>query len=197
MRCINPSHNNMRHLIFSVLFLTLFLLQGNAQNNMPAHPKNIILLIGDGMGTAQIYSGLIANKGHLNIERCKYIGFHKNQTAKEFVTDSGAGATAFAIGKKTYNGAVGVDATKVAYPSILEIANKNGLSTGLVTACNITDATPAAFIAHQPSRGMEDEIAADFLKTDFTLLIGGGKDNFNKRKDHKNLLDSLRGCLKF
>lgn len=181
----------MRRIVFSIFFLVL-LLRGNTQNTKPAHPKNIILLIGDGMGTAQIYAGLTANKGHLNIERCKYIGFHKNQTAKEYVTDSGAGATAFATGKKTYNGAVGVDATKVAYPTILEIATKNNLSTGLVTACDITDATPAAFIAHQPSRGMADEIAADFLATDFTLFIGGGKDHFTKRKDQRNLLDSLK-----
>jgi len=182
----------MRRIAFSIFFIVLFILKGNTQNTKPAHPKNIILLIGDGMGTAQIYAGLTANKGHLNIERCKHIGFHKNQTALEFVTDSGAGATAFAIGKKSYNGAVGVDATKVAYPTILEIAAKNNLSTGLVAACDITDATPAAFIAHQPSRGMADEIAQDFLNTDFTLFIGGGKDHFAKRKDHKNLVDSLR-----
>jgi alkaline phosphatase len=69
-------------------------------------PKNIIFLIGDGMGVSQVYTGNIANKGHLNIERSQFIGFHKNRASDDFVTDSGAGDTAFSISKKTYNGAM-------------------------------------------------------------------------------------------
>jgi len=76
------------------------------------HPKNIILLIGDGMGAAQVYAGIVANKGHLNIERSQFIGFHKNQATDDFVTDSGAGATALSIGQKSYNGSIGVDSLK-------------------------------------------------------------------------------------
>ncbi|MFM6913963.1 MAG: alkaline phosphatase, partial [Aquirufa sp.] len=66
-------------------------------------PKNVILLIGDGMSVSQIYAGLTANRGHLNLERVKVIGFHKNQASDNYVTDSAAGATAFATGKQTYN----------------------------------------------------------------------------------------------
>ena len=149
-------------------------------------------MIGDGMGVAQIYAGLTANKGSLNLERCTYVGFHKSQAADDYVTDSGAGATAFSIGKKTFNGAIGVDATRVAQPTILEIAEDNKLATGLVVSCSITHATPASFIAHQPSRAMVEEIAADFLKTDIDVFIGGGKKHFTQRKDGKNLLDSLK-----
>jgi alkaline phosphatase len=72
-------------------------------------PKNVIFLIGDGMGVSQIYAGLTANRGHLNLERVKVIGFHKNQASDNYVTDSAAGATAFATGKQTYNGAIGLD----------------------------------------------------------------------------------------
>lgn len=175
--------------ITSIFILASTTVASAAQNN---RPKNIILLIGDGMGTAQIYAGLTANKGHLNLERCTFVGFHKNQPSEGYVTDSGAGATAFATGKKTYNGAIGVDATKVAQPTILEIAEKHGLSTGLVVSCSITQATPAAFIAHQPSRDMVEEIANDFLKTDIDVFIGGGRDHFAMRKDGRNLLDSLQ-----
>lgn len=156
------------------------------------HPKNIILLIGDGMGVGQIYAGLTANKGKLNLERSQFIGFHKNQASDEYVTDSGAGATAFAIGKKTYNGAIGVDSAKKSLPTILEIAEKHGLATGLLATCSITHATPASFIAHQPSRSMDEEIAADFLKTDIDVFIGGGRKYFANRKDGKNLIDSLK-----
>lgn len=156
------------------------------------HPKNIILLIGDGMGTAQIYSGIVSSKSALNIERSKVIGFHKNHSTDSFITDSAAGATAFATGSKTYNGAIGVDKDKKPLITILEIAEQNGLATGLVATCAIVDATPSSFIAHQPSRKMGEEIAADFLKTDVDVFIGGGSKYFNKRKDGRNLIDELK-----
>ena len=78
----------------------------------PKKAKNIIFLIGDGMGTAQIYAGLTANHG-LNLERFKVIGFSKTNSSDKYITDSAAGATAFSIGKKTFNGAIGVDATGI------------------------------------------------------------------------------------
>jgi alkaline phosphatase len=155
-------------------------------------PKNIILMIGDGMGVAQVYAGLTANKGHLNLERCPSIGFHKNQASDKYVTDSAAGATALACGQKTYNGAIGVDHQQKPLTTILEIAEENGLSTGLVATCSITHATPASFIAHQPSRTIDEAIAADFLKTDIDVLIGGGRKFFSRRADGLNLLDSLK-----
>lgn len=155
-------------------------------------PKNVIFLIGDGMGVSQIYAGLTANRGHLNLERIKVIGFHKNQASDNYVTDSAAGATAFATGKQTYNGAIGLDSLKVPSTTLLEMAEKKGLATGLVSTCDITDATPSSFIAHQRTRSMHEEIAGDFLKTDIDVVIGGGRKYFEKRKDGLNLLDTLR-----
>lgn len=154
--------------------------------------KNVVLMIGDGMGTAQIFAGLTANKGKLHLERFPYSGFHKSQSSDGYVTDSGAGATAFSIGKKTYNGAIGVDATRVAHTTILELAAQQKKATGMVVSCSVTHATPASFIAHQPARNMMEEIAADFLNTNIDVFIGGGKKYFNNRKDNRNLLDSLR-----
>ena len=155
-------------------------------------PKNIIFMVGDGMGVSQIYAGLTANKGHLNLEQVKVIGFHRNQASDNYVTDSAAGATAFATGKQTYNGAIGLDSLKQPSVTLLELAEQKGLSTGLVTTCDITDATPSSFIAHQLKRSMHEEIAADFLKTDVDVVIGGGRKFFEKRVDKRNLLDSLR-----
>ncbi len=154
--------------------------------------KNIILLIGDGMGTAQIYAGLTANKGHLNLERCRHIGFSKTNSSDKFITDSAAGATAFSIGQKTYNGAIGVDSTGKSQETILETAEKNGLATGMVATCSITHATPASFIAHQPSRALDEDIAADFLKTDIDVFIGGGLKYFAQRTDGRNLVTELK-----
>lgn len=156
------------------------------------NPKNVILLIGDGMGVSQIYAGLTANRGHLNLERVTNVGFHKNQASDNYVTDSAAGATAFATGKQTYNGAIGLDSLKIPATTLLEMAENQGLATGLVSTCDITDATPSSFIAHQLKRSRHEEIANDFLKTDVDVVIGGGRKYFEKRKDGLNLLDSLR-----
>jgi alkaline phosphatase len=149
-------------------------------------------MVGDGMGVSQIYAGLTANKGSLNLEQFKVIGFHRNQASDNYVTDSAAGATAFATGKQTYNGAIGLDSLKQPSVTLLELAEQKGLATGLVTTCDITDATPSSFIAHHLKRSMHEEIAADFLKTDVDVVIGGGRKYFETRQDKRNLLDSLR-----
>ena len=145
----------------SILMLLFFLILSSfsgEKSNPPKTPKNIILLIGDGMGTSQIYAGLTANHGKLNLEKCTHVGFSKTQSSDDYVTDSAAGATALSIGKKTYNGAIGVDSTGKAHETILETAEKKGMATGLVATCSITHATPGSFIAHQPQRSMDQEI---------------------------------------
>jgi alkaline phosphatase len=154
-------------------------------------PKNIILLIGDGMGVSQVFAGLTANRGHLFLENCKYIGFSKTQSADDYITDSAAGGTALSSGVKTYNGAIGVDAAGNKVPTILEEALASGLATGLVSTSAITHATPASFIAHQASRSSYEDIAADFLKTNIDVFIGGGLDHFAKREDGRDLVDEL------
>jgi alkaline phosphatase len=154
--------------------------------------KNIILMIGDGMGVAQIYAGMTANYGHLNIERFQNIGFSKTYSASDYITDSGAGGTALSTGYKTYDSAIGVDKDTIPRKTILEYAEENQKATGLIATCAITHATPASFIAHQPSRKNLEEIAADFLKTDFDIIIGGGLNNFNQRKDQADLTQELR-----
>jgi alkaline phosphatase len=155
-------------------------------------PKNIIFLIGDGMGVTQVFAGLTANKGHLFLENCKTIGFSQTQSADKYITDSAAGGTALSTGKRTYNGAVAVDMEKKPIKTILEDAEEEGLATGLVSTSAITHATPAVYIAHQPNRGMYEEIAADFLKTDIDVFIGGGKKHFTQRKDGRNLVEELK-----
>ncbi len=156
-----------------------------------AEVKNIIFMVGDGMGAAQVYASLIANKGELYIRTMPVSGFSKTNSADNLITDSAAGATAFSIGEKTNNGAIGVDRNDVPKKTILEIAVEKGMGTGLVSSCAVTHATPASFIAHQPNRGMYEEIAADFLNVDIDIFIGGGRDHFAKRKDGRNLLLEL------
>jgi alkaline phosphatase len=164
---------------------------GEGESEKKAIAKNIILLIGDGMGTAQIYAGMSVSEQKLNIERFKHIGFSKTYAADNYITDSGAGGTAISIGYKTYSKAIGVDNDTIPRTSILEYAEMNGKATGLVATSTITHATPASFIAHQPARYLYEEIAEDFLKTDIDVFIGGGLKHFNDRKDKKDLTEDL------
>ncbi len=178
-----------------LILFTSFVISCNGKTPpepIPKKPKNIIFLIGDGMGLAQIYSGMVTKGDALNIERFKCIGFHKTYSFNNIITDSAAGATAFSTGEKTYNGAIAVGPDSIPIETILETAEKKGLSTGLVATSSITHATPACFIAHVKSRALDEDIASDFLKTDIDVFIGGGSSFFEKRTDGKNLLNDLK-----
>ena len=156
-------------------------------------PKNIILMIGDGMGITQISAGMYSNDNYLNLERFPTIGLHKSYSGDNLVTDSAAGATAFSSGVKTYNGAIGVDMDSMPTTTILEMAEAAGMPTGLVATASIVHATPASFYAHAKSRSSYEEIAADLMNTDIDLFIGGGAKYFERREsDSLNLSSELR-----
>ncbi len=155
-------------------------------------PKNVIMMIGDGMGVSQVYAGVTANHGHLFLDNFKCVGFSRTQSASDYITDSAAGGTALSSGYKTYNGAIGVNADTVPQKSVLEMAEAKGLATGLVSTSAITHATPASYIAHQGSRGSYEDIAADFLKTDIEVFIGGGYKHFAERADKRDLTKTLQ-----
>lgn len=128
------------------------------------------------------------------------------------ITDSGAGATAYACGKKTYNGAIGVDLEGLPSGNLLEAAKAVGMATGIIVTNKVTDATPASFSTHNEARENENEIAASMLGMDhlleepqIDLLIGGGMCHFipegsiakvgndfkvhSCRKDDRNLIE--------
>lgn len=176
--------------IFMVLYLSGLLLSCSRTDDND-EVRNVILLIGDGMGVSQIYAGMTANKGNLSITESSHIGFIKTNSFDNYTTDSAAGGTAIAAGVKTRNGMIGMGPDSVSVPSILEIADQHGMSTGLVSTSAITHATPASFIAHQVSRYMYEEIALDFMETDIDVIIGGGRSHFTNRKDGRDLLFEL------
>ncbi len=159
----------------------------------PRPAKNIIFLIGDGMGLNQVSAALYSNNNKLNLEQFTTIGLHKPYSANGLITDSAAGATAFACGIKTYNGAIGVNADTVPCYSILEELKSRGFATGLIASSTIVHATPAAFISHQPLRVFYEAIAADFISSDIDLFIGGGKKYFDRREeDERDLYQELQ-----
>jgi alkaline phosphatase len=163
-----------------------------SENHKGKKPKNVVLFIADGMSLPHMHAALTANRGRLFLENFKHMGFLKTHSAENYITDSAAGGTALATGQKTYNAAIGVDMDKKPIKTILQEASDKGLATGLVSTSAITHATPASFIAHQPHRNMYEEIAADFLKTDIDVFIGGGYNHFTKRKDGRNLVEELK-----
>ena len=171
-----------------IFFIILFFFIEPAYSSSP---KNVILLIGDGMGLSQITYGILKNKETSNFERFKYIGLIKTSSTSDEITDSAAAATAFASGKKTFNGAICVDGNKKSLPTILEIAKANGFATGLIATSSIVHATPAAFISHQNSRHNYEEIALDLVKNEVDVFIGGGLKFFNNRSDKIDLTKKL------
>lgn len=155
-------------------------------------PKNVIFLIGDGMGLAQITAAMYHNNNKLALEQFPVIGFHKSHASDQLITDSAAGATAFACGVKTYYNAIGVDKDTIPCKTLMEEAKERNLATGLVVTSTLVHATPASFYAHQTIRTKYEEIAVDLVDSGIDFLIGGGKRYFDRREyDDRNLYKEL------
>lgn len=179
--------------------LCVFLLLGCAGDKN--YPDNIILFIGDGMGVAHITAGKIA-AGSLNLERFPFSGLVTTHSANRLITESAAAATALATGKKTNNRAVSVLPDGTPIKTLFEYAQDLGKSIGVVVTSLVTDATPAAFIAHADNRRKQPDIAEQIVNSGIDVLIGGGWVYFvpasregSRRKDDKNLLAALESRM--
>ena len=144
-----------------------------------ATAKNVVLLIGDGMGAAhrtaaRLYS--VGREGELAMDTLPFAGMARTWSTESVVTDSAAAGTALATGVKTFNAAIAVDQDKNPVPTILEMAQEAGKSVGLVTTVQLAHATPAVFAAHTPERDDYLGIAVDIFEHDVDVLLGGGED---------------------
>lgn len=187
LTCFNSCgiHDSQKHLVATNSDIKI--------QNKKTVPRNIIFMIGDGMGLSQITAGLYSNNNFLELERCTHIGLHKSHSADDLITDSAAGATAFSIGMKSNNKYLGLDSLGIPHQTILEYLSRKNYKTGLLVTSTIVHATPAAFYAHQKSRNDYEKIAVDLMATDVDLLIGGGKKYFNRRTtDSINLIEVLK-----
>lgn len=171
--------------------------------------KNVILLIGDGMGDSEITSARNYAEGaggyFKGIDALPLTGQYthysldKKTHKPDYVTDSAASATAWSTGVKTYNGALGVDVSGKDQPTLLEIAKAAGKATGNVSTAELQDATPAAQISHVTSRkcygpeetsekcatnalenGGRGSISEQLLKARADVTLGGGAKSFNQ-----------------
>ena len=154
--------------------------------------RNVILMIGDGMGLTHQYAAYTANGGNLAIERCQYVGLAKTFSANQYITDSAASGTAIACGEKTDNGMLGIRPDGSRVKSMLEYAADHGLATGMVVTCELTHATPAAFVAHVGGRSENENIAMELSQSKINVCIGGGRKYFENRTDSLNLADVMK-----
>jgi alkaline phosphatase len=171
--------------------------------NAPA-PKNIILIIGDGMGQGALkLTSLYQHKaeGRLLMEQLPVAVLCTTYSASADVTDSAAASTAFACGTKTDNSFLGITSDKKRLTSCAEAAHRQGRAVGLITSDAITGATPAGFYAHEASRGSYQGVASDAAASGFEVLIGNDngrawfqpKNRGGQRTDTRNVLDEMTG----
>jgi alkaline phosphatase len=160
--------------------------------------KNIIFLVSDGMsiGTltmADLFLQRKYNRGSVWMENYKNGRFKRammdTASASSLVTDSAAGGSSWGGGVRVPNGSLNVGANGENYEPILQKFKKAGKKVGCVTTVPITHATPASFCVNQKSRNAQAEIAEDYLKLKFDVMMGGGEEYFHplKRKDGKDL----------
>jgi len=143
--------------------------------------KNVIFLIGDGMGLAHVTLTSYFVGKPLEMMKMSYSGLAYTYSANSFVTDSAAAGTALATGYKTFNGMLGMTPDGKPVMTLFEAAKKVGKATGVVTTTRVTHATPAAFYAHVKDRDEEKEIARQLVVgTTIDVAFGGGMKHFSE-----------------
>jgi alkaline phosphatase len=152
-----------------------------------AEVKNLVLIIGDGMGASQIglleayarqapQSVITSRKTAFTrlLEEGGVLGMSMTHSAGVLNTESASSATQLSLGRPSGLNMIGIDSDGETRPTLLELAKQRGKSTGLVSDVRLTHATPAAFAAHQPHRDFENEIAVDMLATGADVMLSGG-----------------------
>ena len=162
--------------------------------------KNIILLIGDGMSLSQVSSYRLLKGGpneRIAVDTFPISGIVLTHSQDAIVTDSASSATAFSTGKKTNNGALGLDPDNQVLENFTETIDKHGYVSSLISTSEITHATPAAYASHVDLRWKTDEISLQMMDSDVMTILGGGRHFFmteemgGKRSDEVNLLEEI------
>ena len=158
--------------------------------------RNVIFLIGDGMGLSQITAAAYANCG-LTLMNFNYIGLQRNNALGAFTTDSAAGGSALATGDRHANRHISMTEEGEAVPSLSDWFRGKGLPVGVVTLGNAVDATPTAFYGHSVERDNADELTRCLLDTPVDLLCGSGIRQFTERGDGIDLIGELSKNYRF
>ena len=154
--------------------------------------KNIIFMIGDGMGLEQISAAWVCNGGKLNLDNFKNVGIQRTYSANKLVTDSAAAGTALATGHKTNNGMISMTPDTVVVKSLAEEAMEKGKRTGAAVTCRVNDATPAVFFSHSASRKNQEDIVEQMAGSGVYFLSGGGSKFWRDREDGKDISEEVK-----
>ena len=150
--------------------------------------KNIIFMIGDGMGLEQLSTAWIVNNRHLNItDNFPYVGLQWTYSASKLVTDSAAAGTALFTGSKTNNGMLAMSPDGQPLETLPEYARSKGWKTGMSVVCRICDATPAAYAAHHANRDSLYSITSQMVDCGLDFISGGGLKWWENRPDGRDL----------
>lgn len=182
----------MKRLIFPLFMVVALLLGGCVKKEMA--PKNVILIVGDGMGVAQVYSSVVAEKGDNSaFLRFPVTGFSRTYSLNKYRTDSSAGGTALTTGSKVENYHVNCAPDSTRHRTIFDDAVAHGLLTGFVVTSDCMDATPAATYGSVPYRKMYDTLSLQMVQCQHSVMVGGGYNFFlpENRKDGLAPLDTL------
>lgn len=163
----------------------------------PTAPKNLIYMIGDGMGLSHV-SMMMIEGGYTQtaFDRMENVALVTTYSANNRVTDSAAAGTALAAGVKTNNGMLGMGPDSLPVESLLARAEAQGRPTGIVVTCEIQHATPGAFYAHVPFRGEYDAISRQLVTSGVEVILGGGRAGMTAPDEaHPALLSPLAQLL--
>jgi alkaline phosphatase len=193
----------MKHKIILIFSVVIFFSmvsscsqkKANPDLSSPANPRNVIMIIGDGMGPEQVgFLLTYARQAPHSVlgdkttcfdkimEKDGSLGISLTYAHDVLVTDSAASGSQLATGHASGSEMIGLDYNGDPVPNVLEYAIRLGKSIGLVTDTFVTHATPAAFAAHQPHRKMGDAIALDMLTLGPDVILGGGLGNWIPRE---------------
>ena len=154
--------------------------------------RNVIIMIGDGMGLEQVSCAWVLNHGKLNLDSFPSIGLSRTYATNALITDSGAGGTALAAGVKTGYSHVGTAADSTDLASVLVKARALGKKTGVAVTCHFADATPCDFCCHNEYRYNQEDLIADYVDCGVDYLAGGGLDWFTvNRTDGRDITKEM------
>ena len=173
--------------ILRFIFVSLLLASVVVSCEKQPKVKNVIFLIGDGMGMGAVSSLVLSEEAPTGFELATVIGLSETASANNHVSDSPAGGTALATGVRTVNGHTGVDPDGRQLTSILYKAQAMGKKTGIVVNTTLTESTPAAFYGGVTSRKMTYELAEQLTESKVDLAIGAGLNHFVGRPDSLDL----------
>ncbi len=163
----------------------------NPDQYLDSEIKNVIFLIGDGMGFNHLEKTKQERNISLAMDTFDIRGASMTRSLSNAVTDSAAGGTALATGERTYNGGIGVymfdPLCQFSYPkNITELCAERGMMTGVITTDETSGATPASFSAHSSDRGNTEDITNDQLTSDIDIIWGTANDVATKRAAKEN-----------